>query len=493
MMKRMTWLIILTLAFCLLTAPAMANQWGFTGELYDLVSDAGVWDHYTALSKQAGNAAVLHTRYHNVLLLAEDGNLLTFTKAVHQPEEGRDADFRLTMDGETLTLSYGPEESYTFARQAGVWGLKQARVGDMTVTAEADGNWPAYRYLAETAADRVVWRARVPLTDFNIRLFPRTVEEIVHLNLMHAALDSGEDILGWRDEGGSRGLLLHAIGKGTVPVYAAPFGDSAWRAAKGKAAAGLGGDIWFLRTVMNADGEAYACIRYDVSRRTQRIGYTPLSGLPGQWTPSEITDELLAVEVIATADTWLTDDPDVSQYPQLHLPKGAQLTCLGLYGEDYAYVSGETRDGRLVDGGAIVWGFVPLRDLALDVNADSFRSNIRTDVMARLDGIWHYDAGGSMAADYLTLYADGTCLGQNGGNIVHGSWYVTDYNPAWNLYWNDPPYEITLIHDNGTVNVKGLTLDEDGFSLTNWEGGGGYVRVDEVPSADESQPAEPNG
>ena len=493
MMKRMTWLIILTLTLCLLTVPALANQWGLTGELYTLVSRAGTWNDYTALGDRAGDAAVLHTRYHNVLLLAEDGELLTSTKAVYQPEDSRDDDLRLTMTGDTLTLCYGLEESYTFARKADVWALQQARIGGMTVTAEEDAGWPAFSYLAEDENDRAVWLARVTLTDFNIRLFPRTVEEIVHLNLMQAALDSGEDILGWWDEGGSRGLLLQNPGKGTVPVYAAPFGDSAWRAANGKAAAGLSGDIWLMRTVMNADGEAYACIRYDVSPRTQRIGYTPLSGLPGQWTPSEITDDLLAVEVIATADTWLTDDPDVSQYPQLHLPEGVQLMCLGLYGEDYAYVSGETRDGRLVDGGAIVWGFVPLRDLALDVNADSFRSSIRTDVMARLDGIWHYDAGGSMAADYLTLYTDGTYLGQNGADIFHGSWYVTDYNPAWNLYWNDPPYEITLIHDNGTVNVKGLTLDEDGFSLTNWEGGGGYVRVEEVPPADESQPAEPNG
>ncbi|MGN0747316.1 MAG: hypothetical protein ACI4ML_11615, partial [Aristaeellaceae bacterium] len=100
-----------------------------------------------------------------------------------------------------------------------------------------------------------------------------------------------------------------------------------------------------------------------------------------------------------------------------------------------------------------------------------------------------YDAGGSMAADYLTLYADGTWLGQNGAEIIHGFWYVTDYNPNWNLYWNDPPYEITLMNDDGTVNVKGLSLNIDGFSLTNWEGGGGYVRVEEVPPTDE----EPNG
>ncbi|MGN0747573.1 MAG: hypothetical protein ACI4ML_12915, partial [Aristaeellaceae bacterium] len=86
MMKRMTWLTILTLALCLLTAPALANQWGLTGKLYTLVSGAGAWDDYTALGDQAGDAAVLHSRYHNVLALAEDGGLRAFTKAVHQPE-----------------------------------------------------------------------------------------------------------------------------------------------------------------------------------------------------------------------------------------------------------------------------------------------------------------------------------------------------------------------------------------------------------------------
>ena len=37
MMKRMTWLIILILTLCLMTAPALANPWGLTGELYALL------------------------------------------------------------------------------------------------------------------------------------------------------------------------------------------------------------------------------------------------------------------------------------------------------------------------------------------------------------------------------------------------------------------------------------------------------------------------
>ena len=45
-----------------------------------------------------------------------------------------------------------------------------------------------------------------------------------------------------------------------------------------------------------------------------------------------------------------------------------------------------------------------------------------------------------------------------------------------NFSESEPPYEITLIYDDGTVNVKGLILEEDGFGLINNEGGGGYVR-----------------
>ena len=41
--------------------------------------------------------------------------------------------------------------------------------------------------------------------------------------------------------------------------------------------------------------------------------------------------------------------------------------------------------------------------------------------------------------------------------------------------------------------LEGIHMVADGFSLTSWEGGGGYVRVDEVPPAEEASPTEPNG
>ena len=54
------------------------------------------------------------------------------------------------------------------------------------------------------------------------------------------------------------------------------------------------------------------------------------------------------------------------------------------------------------------------------------------------------------------------------------------------LLWSNPPYELTLWYDSGLANVKGLSFDEQGFSLTNDEGGGGYVRPEdmEIPEDD---------
>ena len=55
---------------------------------------------------------------------------------------------------------------------------------------------------------------------------------------------------------------------------------------------------------------------------------------------------------------------------------------------------------------------------------------------------------------------------------------MTNYDPSWALYWSDVPYEITFTYENGSVNIKGLMLDEEGFGLINNEAGGVYFRKD---------------
>lgn len=128
-----------------------------------------------------------------------------------------------------------------------------------------------------------------------------------------------------------------------------------------------------------------------------------------------------------------------------------------------------------------MWGFIPLKSLELD---DLFSGALRQDVMASLAGEWEFYSGGNMAEDSLTLNADGTYTAvynideMTGQKLTGGGqWQVTEYHPRCNLYWNDPPYELRLTNDDGCVNIKGLSLNENGFSLTNWEGGGGYARA----------------
>ena len=285
------------------------------------------------------------------------------------------------------------------------------------------------------------------------------------------------------------GELLQPKKKGTSAVYSAPYGKSAWRAGKGKAAVGLNGDLWLLSQYKNEDGQSYACIRYNVSERTQRIGYALCRdlGLP------EITEQstepgfsFVHIDVEATVDTFLTDDPDVSQFHQFSVPKGTQFSCLGLYDENYAYVAAEVKNGKFVDGGAVVWGFVPIRDLK------PMEQEKVPEAMEKLTGAWQLDAGGEMAPHILCLEADGSFtapgmvdeVAQAGASS--GTWYVTKYNPFMNLYWNEPAYELTLLFDNGRVTVLGLELTEEGFSLTFWEGGAGYIPYDESldPEAD---------
>ena len=158
---------------------------------------------------------------------------------------------------------------------------------------------------------------------------------------------------------------------------------------------------------------------------------------------------------------------------------------MGLYNDYYAYVSAEVKNGKFVDGGEIVWGFVPIRDLKV------MKQETAPEAMDQLIGNWMLYAGGSMADDYLFLHKDGTFTANNmqweTGDVWQddntskswGTWYVTKYNSFMNLYWNRPPYQLTLLYNNGRVLMRGLEISDEGFSLTDEEGGGGYVPATE--------------
>lgn len=482
-MKKWTILLVCVLLVCCIS-PALANSWGLKGELLELVSSTNVWNDYTSEGKVSNTAAVMGSRYHNVLMVANNGKLETYTKAVWQPDDQMPAP-TVTANENSFSLRYSDEMWFTFVKAEDGYRLHLARVNGMSIREGSD----AYRYIfTHDDGPSAILNRPYALKDFNISLFPQSINEVRHLNWIAAALDS-DSFIAYTLE-----TLVESPGEGTAPVLSAPF-EGAWRAAKGKAAVGLSGDLWKLFAFRNQDGQEYWAIRYDVSQRTQRIGFVKRSALENAAQPWEETSMRTNVSVTVIQETCFTDDPDVSQFAQVKLPVGSILNCMGVYNDDYAYVSAEVRDGRLVDGGQIIWGFVPLRDIQ---TAHSFGAVSDTALMHQLAGHWEFAAGGLSVGDYVTLHEDGTFetymfADDDFDSYLPdrtGSWSITPYSPGLGLYWDDPEYEITFLFDDGGARVHGLTPHEDGngFSITFWEGGGGYMRIEQLPHS-----SEPNG
>ncbi len=484
-------MMVLLLLMTLIPA-ASANSWGLKGDLLEAVSGTHTWDEYSTLGVQAGDLAVMHARYHNALFyLNPSKKLHVYTTAVYQPGDGRGTP-GLSVDGDEVRILYGDGESYVFCDPEGngEYQLASARIGSFSVEGRAGETGYGWTCRATDGSGNAVWPVRMLLSNFNIALFPHSVEEVRAMNRIRAVLEDHLQCLGHEYGTGETyspdrpGRLLETGRKGTAAVYSAPYGPSAWQAAKGKAAVGQAGEIWQLSGYKNEDGQSWACIRYDVSERTQRIGYVRCSDLGLEeitgWDAEDPLVGFAHVDAEASSDTFLTDDPDVSQYPQFRVPKGTQFSCMGLYNDYYAYVGAEVKDGCFADGGAIVWGFVPLRDLVLPEGERA------SEAEARLCGSWKFDAGGSMGPDTLVFSQDGTFASgdwerdadpREGAEYAaaSGTWRVQRYHPSMNLYWNDPPYQLVLEYRDGRVSVKGLSFDGDGFGLTNAEGGGGYV------------------
>ena len=492
-MKKICLAVSVLLVMVLFCAVASANSWGLTGKLLNAVMENPAWNDYAALSNQEGPFAVMHSRYHNALFYVDGmDELHVYTAAVYQPDDGRKAP-KIYWDGHYVTIWYDDSEYYIFCEWeegSGEFQLSEASVNDFVLSGIPGESGFSWQYVA-TDADSdtaLVLPEKIMLSNFNIHLSPRSLDEVRHLNYMLARFDSGLNILGADSFSGSPydpdhpGEPMRSAKEGTAAVYSAPYGESAWRAGKGKAAVGLSGDMWLLSQYRNEEGQSYACIRYDVSERTQRIGYVLCRDIGFPEIAEQSTEpgsSFVHIDVEASADTYLTDDPDVGQFAQFTVPKGTQFSCLGFYNDYYAYVAAEVKDGKFTDGGAVVWGFVPTRDLK------PMEREHLSDVMTQMSGSWLFESGGSLAPDVLHLNADGTFTAEaaemsEGEDVVtegalSGTWYVTAYNPFMNLYWNQPPYELTLLFDNGRAIVRGLTLTDDGFGLTYWEGDAGYI------------------
>ena len=188
-------LLLSVILICFVITPAFANQWGLSGDLLDAVMEDGRWDDYTALTRQQGSFAVLGGRYHNVLMQYKEDELRTYPLAVWQETDKLQVSrpkLLLNEEEQMLSLSYGENETYVFHLDH---PFDTFYTDDALVYAETNGltfNRDEYGFTVSDGESVAYWQNNVVLEQFNIKLFPRSMEEVRHLNRMVQLLDSAD-------------------------------------------------------------------------------------------------------------------------------------------------------------------------------------------------------------------------------------------------------------------------------------------------------------
>ena len=490
-MKKLRILFVLSLLMALAVPAASANSWNLSGQLLAMVEQTHDYDEYTGLvsdynRKAATTHTILTSRYHNQLVAVDevkDGwkDAIFSTTAVYQPsEQSTSGKPKLTRIKNGFELAYPKvKELYRFEYISNDWGemaytLMYAKMGSVEIERKE-----SYRYLVTQGTDSAMWSVEVTLENFNIHNMPkRGPDDVRRINEANEGLQYLAYLYPQVVSG-------QTSGKKSYAVYSAPD-TSSYRAAKGKASVSTGDDYNLYLTVGD-----WSLIEYRVSLRTSRFGWAQL-GNHGD----ETTEDLVRVPMLTAYDTYLTDDPNVSEYHQAELPAGTKLTALS-HPDRWAYIYVEaTVDGK------ITRGFVPQRDVVFD-------DVELPDEEAKIVGSWQFDGGSEIWYEYLRLDADGRFYTSDaaGAQPYHGTWSVVQTPEDSNLYWHGTARVPTIVLrcTDGMTYRYGMSFDEkveiaDGvfcksLSFLNSEGGGGfspYGTYDEYGNLDIDKNGNPN-
>ena len=463
------WILLILPLMMMVMPVASANGWGLPEALVPLVSNTNDYDDYYHLAddyarKENSARIIMQSRYHNQLIAAEKGadgwkSVIVSTTAVYQPsEQSTSGKPKLARINNGFELAYPKvKELYRFEYISNDWGemaytLMYAKMGSVEIERKE-----SYRYLVTQGTDSAMWSEEVTLENFNIHNMPkRGPDDVRRINEANEGLQYLAYLYPQVVSG-------QTSGKKSYAVYSAPD-TSSYRAAKGKASVSTGDDYNLYLTVGD-----WSLIEYRVSLRTSRFGWAQL-GNHGD----ETTEDLVRVPMLTAFDTYLTDDPNVSEYHQAELPAGTKLTALS-HPNGWAYIYVEaTVDGK------ITRGFVPQRDVVFD-------DVELPDEEAKLVGSWQMEAGGEFWDYYLRLDADGKFYGSDndGAQPYHGTWSVVQTPAGSNLYWVGDVPTIVFRCVNGTVYRYGVEVSDDyevtegsycrSMSFITCEGGTGYV------------------
>ena len=480
-MKKILLMALSCLLFASSVTEALANGWGLKGGIYDIVTSSDRYKDYSAIADDGNhytgsrhvNHAILENRYHRVLISAfRNGSVwqadTISTTAVFQPGDPRGEypnNPTLTHQGDSFVLEYGDEETYLFAydEENQDYRLSQAlyRQNDLYSNSffphpEGMEFWQSGPGDAFLPVGDGLWRTDgIMLWEFNIAQTPRTLTETRNLSFVANALSSAAPALE------DSYFPLAGVKNGrTLPVYSAPDKRS-FRSADGKASVSTGGDMTVYGTA-----EGWTLVQYEVSPRTSRFGY-----VEGELEGAEPLT-LGSVPLIACQDTFLTDDPFVSQYPQLQISKGMTLTGLARCGEYYAYV-------EFVQGNRISRGFVPMKDLTtqydviMTAGTDLLVADVRWDVMEALTGKWYPRSGMDVLGPLCILYSDGSYRLKRLADYPDGNYRVYDKGEeTYELYFctegnEESRYTLTLNAD-GTITVYSEEGTESVYQRTEY-------------------------
>ena len=497
-MKSRRFISIFLCVTLLLTLPApaaLANGWGLKrGLMLNAVSKTHDYDEYSALAQlkvQDGEVAVMASRYHAVLLFAYEFNGKTRLDAYHtavlQPDEKGYNKVKLQRKDPGFVLQYSDMELYftpLLSNEMLTYTLESGTIGSLTLQAGGENSELTSYLTVSDGKNSVKWygwqHATPSLAEFNLRLFPRTMDELGAMReLIHVVAPQFVDY-----ELYSADEMPGDAGAATVPVYSAPS-ESSVRFAKGKASVNLREPAKFYG--FTQDGN-WALVEYTVSGRTSRFGYVRRSELPSSVT-WKYNISSIDVPVTVTQDTFLTDDPNVSQYHQMTLKAGDGVRLLGLQGAFYAYIE-TTLDGKTVRG------FVPAACVRYPLPTEE-----APEIAARLVGDWESAGGGEVLGIYTAFLTDGRMLTDWLPQAKKETLSAQERSlygvPSWRTYQvykstereragfrGEYAYILVLRSLAGYItNFYALDFDTDEagretFGLYFGEGGGGYVRYD---------------
>lgn len=361
-MKKCIIISCITLLFLFTFSGALAEkqQIALTKELQALVNETGKFDEFTILTADEDTLAghptgisifVLETKDYCVLFVAKEmenkWNLIGYTRKSLYPEKKQNRALQIQkIDSERFKMSWSGESYYYYA--GGTENFKRLYRAEFdsngqhcVVTGEKDDagllfsseNTSAYWKL--NTYNRITWMSCNPL------LFPKNIEAVTKNNIIFNVLNEnhfGQDHI-------RVGLM-----KKNVKVYAAPN-------------SGITVDTFALfqnetfSLYGNVDGWYF--IGYQDDMKRAYFGYTTSKAFSLTKRELQISTCLFdSVALIASTDTFLTDDPVFSQEHYKKIPSGTPMVGLSGFDGCYAYVE-VTIDGE------IIRGFVPMKDLQI--------------------------------------------------------------------------------------------------------------------------------